>query len=98
MSPREQDRDRFDGITLGMQSSELARAEAKLGPPRMASLRVSPSRTLARRTGWTYLGQAAIHPSNLLMLIGVMFLSLILWNAPVLFIGLGVEGALLCIV
>jgi hypothetical protein len=103
MSPREQDHYRLDGITLGMQSSGLARAssgagEATLGPPRVASLRVATSRTLARRTGWTYLGQAAIHPSNLLMLIGVMFLSLILWNAPVLFIGLGVEGVLLCAV
>jgi hypothetical protein len=99
MSPREQDRYRFDGITLGMQSSGLARAgEATIGPPRVAGLRVASSRTLARRTGWTYFGQAAIHPSNLLMLIGVMFLSLILWNAPVLFIGLAAEGALLCVV
>jgi hypothetical protein len=60
--------------------------EAPLGSPRRA-----------RRTGWTYCGHAAVHPSNLLLLIGVMFLSLILWNGPVLVAGLGVEGAFLCL-
>jgi hypothetical protein len=51
-----------------------------------------------RRNGWTYLSNAAIHPSNLLLLIGVMFLSLILWSGPVLFAGLGVEAAFLAVV
>ncbi|MFT3766221.1 MAG: hypothetical protein QM820_12015 [Minicystis sp.] len=95
MAPREHDRIPFDGITLGAgitpetNGSGLSRAsfDAPLAPLRPA-----------RRTGWTYLGQAAIHPSNLLLLIGVMFLSLILWSAPVLVAGLGVEGAFLCLV
>jgi len=95
MAPREHDRFRFDGIGLGPgvapETSDAAlshfTADVPLAPPRPA-----------RRTGWTYFGHAAIHPSNLLLLIGVMFLSLILWNAPVLFVGLGVEGAFLCLV
>lgn len=95
MAPREHDRFRFDGITLGSgiapetNGSALSRAtaDARLAPPRPL-----------RRTGWTYFGQAAIHPSNLLLLIGVMFLSLILWSAPVLFAGLAVEGGFLCLV
>lgn len=94
MAPRAHDRFHFNGITLGAgmtpeTNDALARAtcDARLAPPR-----------ISRRTGWTYFGHAAIHPSNLLMLIGVMFLSLILWNAPVLFVGLGMEGAFLCLV
>jgi hypothetical protein len=50
------------------------------------------------RTGWTYVSNAAIHPSNLLLLIGVMFLSLILWSGPVLLAGIGVEAAFLAVV
>ena len=45
-----------------------------------------------------YFLHAAIHPSNLLLLIGVMFCSLILWNAHVLFVGLGFEGVFLLVV
>jgi hypothetical protein len=52
----------------------------------------------SRRSGWTYLSNAAIHPSNLLLLIGVMFLSLILWSGPVLLCGIGVEAAFLVVV
>ena len=52
----------------------------------------------AYRTRWTYLSNAAIHPSNLLLLIGVMFLSLILWSGPVLLAGIGVEAAFLVVV
>ena len=59
---------------------------------------VAGARSASRRTGWTYLSNAAIHPSNLLLLIGVMFLSLILWSAPVLLAGLGVEAAFLAVV
>jgi hypothetical protein len=95
MAPREHDRFRFDGIGTGpgvapdMGDAGLSHvvADVPLAPPRPA-----------RRTGWTYFGHAAIHPSNLLLLIGVMFLSLILWNAPVLFVGLGIEGAFLALV
>jgi hypothetical protein len=95
MAPREHDRFRIDGIGLGLgvapETVDAALshyvADVPLAPPRPA-----------RRTGWTYFGHAAIHPSNLLLLIGVMFLSLILWNAPVLLVGLGLEGAFLCLV
>ncbi len=58
-------------------------------------VRFASPRSFAHRSAWTYLGHAAIHPSNLLLLIGVMFLSLILWSAPVLFVGLGIEAGLL---
>ncbi|APR74940.1 Hypothetical protein A7982_00286 [Minicystis rosea] len=95
MAPREHDRIPFDGITLGVgitpETHSSALSRVAVGAP-LAPLRP------ARRTGWTYLAQAAIHPSNLLLLIGVMFLSLILWSAPVLFAGLGVEGVFLCLV
>jgi hypothetical protein len=91
MAPRAHDRFRFDGLTMAPEANgaPLARSahDAPLAPPRPAA-----------RTGWTYLGHAVIHPSNLLLLIGVMFLSLILWNAPVLFAGLGVEGLFLAVV
>jgi hypothetical protein len=93
MAPRAHDRFRFDGITMAPEANVAALArsapDAVLAPPRPAP---------APRTGWTYLGHAAIHPSNLLLLIGVMFLSLILWNAPVLLAGLGVEGLFLGVV
>lgn len=94
MAPRAHDRFDFHGMALGASMtpethSALTRAAC--------DARLAPARPL-RRTGWTYVGHAAIHPSNLLMLIGVMFLSLILWNAPVLFVGLGMEGAFLCLV
>jgi hypothetical protein len=59
---------------------------------------IVPRSTGARRSGWTYLSNAAIHPSNLLLLIAVMFLSLILWSGPVLLAGLGVEAAFLVVV
>lgn len=68
---------------------------SELGPFLDAAPLSPPRRS--RRTGWTYCGHAAVHPSNLLLLIGVMFLSLILWNGPVLVAGLGVEGAFLCL-
>src|SRR6185312_13455218 len=71
-----------NGTSLSRASGEWALAPA------------SPS----YRTGWTYVSNAAIHPSNLLLLIGVMFLSLILWSGPVLLAGLGVEAAFLVVV
>jgi hypothetical protein len=71
-----------NGASLSRASSEWALATA------------APE----RRTGWTYLSNAAIHPSNLLLLIGVMFLSLILWSGPVLLAGIGVEAAFLAVV
>jgi hypothetical protein len=95
MAPREHERFRIDGVDLGPgmapESNGVGLARAACDAP-LASPRP------ARRTGWTYLGQAAIHPSNLLLLIGVMFLSLILWSAPVLFTGLGIEAAFLALV
>lgn len=89
MAPREHEHFRIGTVSPEANGFGLERAalEAHLAPPRPT-----------RRTGWTYFGQAAIHPSNLLLLIGVMFLSLILWNTPVLLVGLGVEGAFLIVV
>jgi hypothetical protein len=98
MVPREHDRIGFDGHgshlgvspeTNGASTATLARATGEwLVAPGPGS----------RRSGWTYLSNAAIHPSNLLLLIGVMFLSLILWSGPVLLAGLGVEAAFLVVV
>lgn len=94
MAPRAHDRYPIDGLISGEGSTaaptgaDLAHAYgAALAPPRPA-----------RRTGWTYFSQAAVHPSNLLLLIGVMFLSLILWSAPVLAAGAAIEGAFLALV
>jgi hypothetical protein len=95
MAPRAHDHFLVDCLTLGANITPDTNVEGALralGDAPLAPLRP------ARRTGWTYLGQAAIHPSNLLLLIGVMFLSLILWSAPVLVAGLGVEGAFLALV
>jgi hypothetical protein len=95
MAPREHDRFRFDGITLGAGAAPETNC-AGLARPSDDWVVVPPAG--ARRTGWTYLSNAAIHPSNLLLLIGVMFLSLILWSGPVLLAGLGVEAAFLVVV
>jgi hypothetical protein len=94
MAPREHDRFLFGGMPFG---AGMAPVTNGAGLARVAWAETAPMRP-ARRTGWTYLGQAAIHPSNLLLLVGVMFLSLILWSMPVLVAGLGVEGAFLCLV
>ena len=96
MAPREHDRLRFEGIAAPPGRAVAARDErrrTRRGPRSRCGSR--PARPGAPLRGWTYLGHAAIHPSNLLLLIGVMFLSLILWSAPVLFAGLGVEAAFL---
>jgi len=95
MAPRAHDQLFVDGVTLGAGMTPETNGA---GLSRVACDAPLASPRPARRTGWTYLGQAAIHPSNLLLLIGVMFLSLILWSAPVLVAGLGVEGAFLCLV
>jgi hypothetical protein len=58
---------------------------------------VAPGPT-SRRTGWTYLVNAAVSPSNLFLFISVMFLSLILWSGLVLVLGLGLEVAVLAVV
>ena len=92
MAPREHDRFHHDGLTLGVGMTPETSLSRTTRETSLSAPRGSP------RTGWTYLGHAAVHPSNLLLLIGVVFLSLILWNAPVLFVGLGVEGAFLCLV
>lgn len=89
MAPGAHDRFDYQRMTLGAGMAPETRDALHC-----SSLAPRP----AQRTGWTYVGHAAIHPSNLLMLIGIMFLSLILWNAPVLFVGLGMEGAFLCLV
>jgi hypothetical protein len=95
MAPREHEHLRIGGVTLGAAAAPEANG---FGLSRLAQAsRLSPARP-PRRSGWTYFGQAAIHPSNVLLLIGVMFLSLILWNVPVLLIGLGMEGAFLALV
>lgn len=97
MAPREHDHLRFEGIAALPRTGAAPPAAQGEGPRQGAiEVRLAPPRPIVRRARWTYLGHAAIHPSNLLLLIGVMFLSLILWSAPVLFIGLGVEAALLC--
>ena len=95
MVPREHASFRFGGHDLGAcvapetNGANLSRASGEWVLAQSAS---------SRRTGWTYLSNAAIHPSNLLLLIGVMFLSLILWSGPVLLAGLGVEAAFLVVV
>jgi hypothetical protein len=96
MAPREHDHLHFEGIAAAPRAVS-APPEAPGEAPGKAAIevRLASPRPLAHRGAWTYLGHAAIHPSNLLLLIGVMFLSLILWSAPVLFVGLGLEAALL---
>jgi hypothetical protein len=94
MAPREHDRVRFEGIVTSGGAPETN--SASLARPSAAWLDV-PAANM-QRTGWTYLSHAAIHPSNLLLLIGVMFLSLILWSTPVLIAGMGVEMAFLAVV
>jgi hypothetical protein len=97
MAPREHDSLHFEGIAAPPRVGGALPGTQGDGIDKAAiEVRLAPPRGLARRSGWTYLGHAAIHPSNLLLLIGVMFLSLILWSAPVLFLGLGLEAALLC--
>src|SRR4051794_35416721 len=93
MAPRDHEHFRIGGVTLGVAAAPEANG---FGLTRRAL--ESRLARADRRTGWTYFGQAAIHPSNVLLLIGVMFLSLILWNVPVLLIGLGLEGAFLALV
>ncbi len=95
MVPREHDRFRFDRGTLGAGAVPETNGA---GMTRAAGDWIVAPAAGARRSGWTYLCNAAIHPSNLLLLIGVMFLSLILWSAPVLLAGLGVEAAFLVVV
>jgi hypothetical protein len=95
MVPREHDRFRFDGHGLG---AGVAPETNGPGLARAGGDWVVAPGAGARRTGWTYFSNAAIHPSNLLLLIGVMFLSLILWSGPVLLAGLGVEAAFLVVV
>jgi hypothetical protein len=56
---------------------------------------VVANRRGSRRTGWTYLLNAAIHPSNLLMLIGLMVLSVSQWSGPAMLVGLGMEAVFL---
>ena len=77
MVPREHDRFRFDGISLGACVAPETNG-AGLSRPN-GDWVVAPDAGHGR-TGWTYVSNAAIHPSNLLLLIGVMFLSLILWK------------------
>ncbi len=95
MVPREHDRIRVEGI-LGRSHAPETNGTGLAKPAGAAWLDLPASP--ARRTGWTYLSHAVIHPSNLLLLIGMMFLSLILWSAPVLFAGLGVEVVFLAVV
>jgi hypothetical protein len=95
MVPREHDRFRFDGRGLG---AGVAPETNGSGLVRASCAAVIAAGAASRRSGWTYLSNAAIHPSNLLLLIGVMFLSLILWSGPVLLAGLGVEAAFLAVV
>jgi len=95
MVPREHDRFRFDGISLGACVAPEANGAVLSRPS--GDWVVAPGAGHGR-TGWTYVSNAAIHPSNLLLLIGVMFLSLILWSGPVLLAGLGVEAAFLVVV
>ncbi len=95
MVPREHDRFRFDGISLG---AGVAPETNGAGLTRPSGDWVVAPGAGHGRTGWTYVSNAAIHPSNLLLLIGVMFLSLILWSGPVLLAGLGVEAAFLVVV
>ncbi len=94
MVPREHDRFRVGSQTrgAGVAPETNGAIVARAGGDWVLSNGTS------RRSGWTYLSNAAIHPSNLLLLIGVMFLSLILWSAPVLLAGLGVEAAFLVVV
>jgi len=96
MAPREHDRFRFDRIALGAGAAPETNG-AGMARAGCADWVVAPP-VGAQRSGWTYLSNAAIHPSNLLLLIGVMFLSLILWSGPVLLAGLGVEAAFLVVV
>jgi hypothetical protein len=51
-----------------------------------------------RRTGWTYVGRVAVHPYNLLVLGSALLLSFIGWSSLLLFLGLGVELAILCVI
>jgi hypothetical protein len=95
MVPREHDCFRFDGIRIGAGVAPETNGSGLVRPS--GDWVVAPADGL-RRTGWTYLSNAVIHPSNLLLLIGVMFLSLILWSGPVLLAGLGVEAAFLVVV
>jgi hypothetical protein len=95
MVPREHNCFRFDGISVG---ADVAPETNRAGLARPSGDWVVAPGVGLRRTGWTYLSNAAIHPSNLLLLIGVMFLSLILWSGPVLLAGLGVEAAFLVVV
>jgi hypothetical protein len=105
MVPSEHDRFRFavrDGGSAPFIAHDLGAAVAPetngAGLARASGGSLLSSAGPARRNGWTYLSNAAIHPSNLLLLIGVMFLSLILWSGPVLLAGLGVEAAFLAVV
>jgi hypothetical protein len=95
MVPGAHDRFGFDGH--GLSACAAPETNEKVLARAAADWIVPPSPG-SRRSGWTYLSNAAIHPSNLLLLIGVMFLSLILWSGPVLLAGLGVEAAFLVVV
>jgi hypothetical protein len=97
MVPREHDRFRFDRHGLGATVAPETHPSGT-GLLRAGGDWVAGARSASRRNGWTYLSNAVIHPSNLLLLIGVMFLSLILWSGPVLLAGLGVEAAFLAVV
>jgi hypothetical protein len=97
MALRENDHLHFEGVAAAPKAGMAPpRAQGEGGGKAAIEVRLASPRPISHRSTWTYLGHAAIHPSNLLLLIGVMFLSLILWSAPVLFIGLGIEAALLC--
>jgi hypothetical protein len=95
MVPREHDRFRCEGHGPGAAALPETNGAALL---RAGGDWVAGAGSGAGRTGWTYFSNAMIHPSNLLLLIGVMFLSLILWSGPVLLAGLSVEAAFLVVV
>lgn len=89
MAPRDHERFAVDGMTFARIAPQTLARSAPEGLPLQRA---------TARTGWTYFGHAAVHPSNLLLLIGVMFLSLILWNSSALFAGLGAESVFLLVV
>jgi hypothetical protein len=63
-----------------------------------ASLEPGPHRRVdARRSLWAYRRVALIHPSNVIMLAGILMLSLVHPSLEIVLLGLGAEGLFFCL-
>ncbi len=78
-------------------------SEPHLDPPGTGLARASFGGLVApaggsRCSAWTYVGDAAIHPANLVVLVTTVLFVASHWSGPLLLLGLGLEAAFLLLV